>query len=75
MFTGVATALATPFQADGQLNLTAWEALIEDQIKEGVSGLVIGGTTGEGMTITDDEFETLLVKAIEVAAGRAVIIA
>ncbi|WP_058765693.1 4-hydroxy-tetrahydrodipicolinate synthase [Exiguobacterium chiriqhucha] len=75
MFTGVATALATPFQADGQLNLTAWEALIEDQIKEGVSGLVIGGTTGEGMTITDEEFETLLVKAIEVAAGRAVIIA
>ncbi|TCI26864.1 4-hydroxy-tetrahydrodipicolinate synthase [Exiguobacterium sp. SH3S2] len=75
MFTGVATALATPFQTDGQLNLTAWEALIEDQIKEGVSGLVIGGTTGEGMTITDEEFETLLTKAIEVAAGRAVIIA
>ncbi|TCI53372.1 4-hydroxy-tetrahydrodipicolinate synthase [Exiguobacterium sp. SH1S21] len=75
MFTGVATALATPFQTDGQLNLTAWEALIEDQIKEGVSGLVVGGTTGEGMTITDEEFETLLTKAIEVAAGRAVIIA
>ncbi|TCI59682.1 4-hydroxy-tetrahydrodipicolinate synthase [Exiguobacterium sp. SH3S1] len=75
MFTGVATALATPFQTDGQLNLTAWEALIEDQIKEGVSGLVIGGTTGEGMTITDEEFETLLTKAIKVAAGRAVIIA
>ncbi|TCI69278.1 4-hydroxy-tetrahydrodipicolinate synthase [Exiguobacterium sp. SH0S7] len=75
MFTGVATALATPFQTDGQLNLTAWEALIEDQIKEGVNGLVVGGTTGEGMTITDEEFETLLTKAIEVAAGRAVIIA
>lgn len=75
MFTGVATALATPFQQDGSLNLTAWEALIEDQIKEGINGLVIGGTTGEGMTITDEEFETLLTKAIDIAAGRAVIIA
>ncbi|WP_290768346.1 MULTISPECIES: 4-hydroxy-tetrahydrodipicolinate synthase [Exiguobacterium] len=75
MFTGVATALATPFQENGQLNLEAWAALIEDQIKEGVTGLVIGGTTGEGMTITDDEFERLLVRAVEVANGRAVIIA
>ena len=75
MFTGVATALATPFQQDGSLNLPAWEALIEEQIQEGVSGLVIGGTTGEGMTITDAEFETLLTKAIAVAKGRAVIIA
>lgn len=75
MFTGVATALATPFQENGQLNLEAWEALIEDQIQEGVTGLVIGGTTGEGMTITDDEFETLLVRAVEVTNGRAVIIA
>ncbi|WP_214685487.1 4-hydroxy-tetrahydrodipicolinate synthase [Exiguobacterium sp. s155] len=75
MFTGVATALATPFQENGQLNLEAWAALIEDQIQEGVTGLVIGGTTGEGMTITDDEFETLLVRAVEVANGRAVIIA
>ncbi|WP_214784696.1 4-hydroxy-tetrahydrodipicolinate synthase [Exiguobacterium sp. S3] len=75
MFTGVATALATPFQENGQLNLEAWAALIEDQIQEGVTGLVIGGTTGEGMTITDDEFETLLVLAVEVANGRAVIIA
>ncbi|MBR2679520.1 MAG: dihydrodipicolinate synthase family protein, partial [Exiguobacterium sp.] len=58
MFTGVATALVTLFQENGQLNLEAWEALIEDQIQEGVTGLVIGGTTGEGMTITDDEFET-----------------
>ncbi|WP_214873806.1 4-hydroxy-tetrahydrodipicolinate synthase [Exiguobacterium sp. s140] len=75
MFTGVATALATPFQENGQLNLEAWAALIEDQIQEGVTGLVIGGTTGEGMTITDDEFETLLVRAVEAANGRAVIIA
>ncbi|WP_312049546.1 4-hydroxy-tetrahydrodipicolinate synthase [Exiguobacterium profundum] len=75
MFTGVATALATPFQENGQWNLEAWAALMEDQIKEGVTGLVIGGTTGEGMTITDDEFETLLVRAVEVANGRAVIIA
>ncbi|WP_214779243.1 4-hydroxy-tetrahydrodipicolinate synthase [Exiguobacterium sp. s22] len=75
MFTGVATALATPFQENGQLNLEAWVALIEDQIQEGVTGLVIGGTTGEGMTITDEEFETLLVRAVEVANGRAVIIA
>jgi 4-hydroxy-tetrahydrodipicolinate synthase len=75
MFTGVATALATPFQENGQLNLEAWAALIENQIQEGVSGLVIGGTTGEGMTLTDAEFETLLARAVEVANDRAVIIA
>lgn len=75
MFTGVATALATPFREDGTLHLEAWEALIEDQITHGVTGLVIGGTTGEGMTLTDDEFDTLLARAVEVAADRAVIIA
>ncbi len=54
MFFGTATALVTPFLC-GNIDFSALERLIEMQIDAGVPALVIGGTTGEAATLSDDE--------------------
>ena len=51
---GVYTALITPFYEEGSINYQKLEELIEFQIEKGISGLVFGGTTGEGMLINED---------------------
>ena len=56
----VYTALVTPFNSDGSLDLPTFEKNIDVQLEAGVHGLVVCGSTGEGMTIADDEKETLL---------------
>ena len=55
MFTGVYTALATPFTAGGKTDFQALETLIEKQIASGIDGLVLLGTTAEAATMTEAE--------------------
>ena len=52
VFTGVATALCTPFSG-GEVSLDIFREMIERQIDAGVSALVVCGTTGEAPTLTD----------------------
>ena len=54
IFEGVGTALVTPFR-DGGIDYTALGGLIEMQLRCGSDALIIGGTTGEAATLTDDE--------------------
>ena len=54
IFTGVGTALITPF-AKGRIDYEALERLIERQIGAGIDALVIGGTTAEAATLSDKE--------------------
>lgn len=54
LFTGVATALATPFNDEG-INVPEFEKFINFQIESGVDALVVCGTTGEASTMTQDE--------------------
>ena len=74
IFEGVATALVTPLNKDG-VDYPAFKKLIEWQIEQGINALVICGTTGESSTLTDAEHREVLRFAIEVAAGRTVMIA
>ena len=46
MFSGVFTALITPFR-NGEVDVDALESLVEFQIEQGIHGLVPCGTTGE----------------------------
>ena len=55
IFTGSATAIVTPFGADGAINFEAFGRLIDFQIENGTDALVVCGTTGEASTLTDDE--------------------
>jgi 4-hydroxy-tetrahydrodipicolinate synthase len=54
-FGRVLTAMATPFTADGGLDVEGAAALARWLVANGSDGLVITGTTGEGPTLTDDE--------------------
>ncbi|MBQ7386922.1 MAG: 4-hydroxy-tetrahydrodipicolinate synthase [Clostridia bacterium] len=70
VFFGTATALVTPFR-DGNIDYAALSRLIDIQIDAGVPALVIGGTTGEAATLSDDERYELYRFAKECIRGRA----
>jgi len=72
---GSITALATPFAADGQLDLGALARLIDRQIAAGTAALVIAGSTGEAAMLEDEEFECLLRAAVKQTAGRIPLLA
>ena len=72
---GCATALVTPFKADGAIDEDGLRALVERQINGGVHLLVPCGTTGESATMTEDEDQRVIAIAVEVARGRARVIA
>src|SRR5882757_10995152 len=72
---GCATALVTPFTADGAIDEAALTRLIEYQLSGGVSLLVPCGTTGESATMTEAEDQRVIAITIEVARGRARVIA
>ena len=69
IFEGVGTALITPF-SEGEIDFPALERLIERQIEAGISALVIGGTTGEAATLSDEERYELYAFAKEKIGGR-----
>ncbi len=54
-FTGLYTALITPFKRDGSLDEEGLLLLIQRQLQADVDGIVILGTTGEAPTLTDQE--------------------
>jgi 4-hydroxy-tetrahydrodipicolinate synthase len=73
-FSGTYTALITPFR-DGRIDAPAFQALIERQIKAGITGIVPVGTTGESPTLDTDEHIEVIRLAVEYAAGRCEVIA
>jgi len=66
---GCATALVTPFRKDGSIDQDRFVALVERQIKGGIKLLVPCGTTGESVTMTQDE-RLLIIKLTVVAAHK-----
>ena len=72
---GCATALVTPFTASGAVDEPRLRDLIEYQITNGVRILVPCGTTGESVTMTDEENRLVIRTAVELARGRAKVIA
>ncbi len=72
---GCATALVTPFTADGSIDEAALTRLIDYQLAGGVKLLVPCGTTGESATMTEAEDQQVIKHAIEQARGRARVIA
>jgi 4-hydroxy-tetrahydrodipicolinate synthase len=73
IFSGAATALITPFK-DGEIDYEALSGLIEFQIAGGIDALVIGGTTAEAATLSDEERYRLYVFAKERINGRTKLI-
>src|SRR5678815_717958 len=72
---GCATALVTPFTASGAIDEQRLRDLLEYQIAGGVRVLVPCGTTGESVTMTDEENTLVIRTTVELARGRAKVIA
>jgi 4-hydroxy-tetrahydrodipicolinate synthase len=72
---GCGTALVTPFRKDGSIDDDCFRALVARQIKNGVKILIPCGTTGESVTMDEEERLRVIRMAVEVAAKKARVIA
>lgn len=64
-FGRVLTAMVTPFDAEGRLDLDAVRQVARWLQEQGNDGLVVAGTTGEAPVLTDDERLALFAATIE----------
>jgi 4-hydroxy-tetrahydrodipicolinate synthase len=70
-FRGSYTVTVTPFTGDGStVDVEAWKGFLDWQLEVGVPGLIVLGTTGEFLTVSDDERALLVGTAVDHVAGR-----
>jgi len=74
MFTGLYTALVTPFR-NGAIDYDAAARIIEFQVAQGVDGIVPVGTTGESPTVSFNEHKEFIRKVVDIVKGRVKVIA
>lgn len=69
------TAMATPFAADGSVDLDSARRLARHLVEHGSDGIVVCGTTGEGPTVSDREKLDLFDAVVSEVGGGATVIA
>lgn len=74
MFEGIITALITPFR-NNQIDLKAFEQLVQKQINARIKSIVIAGSTGEGTSLSEEEYYHLMEQAVLFADSKIQIIA
>ena len=74
MLTGSIPAIITPF-SNGDVDYDSFEKILNWQIKNGISGVTVCGTTGESPTLSHDEHMKLVEFAIKVASKKIPVIA
>ena len=74
-WSGVGTALVTPFTATGAVDERALAALVERQVRGGVQFVVPCGTTGETPTLSRAERDAVVRLTVEVCAGKIPVLA
>ena len=72
---GVFPAVTTQFHGDYSLDLLATQKVIDGLIRDGVSGLIVCGTVGEGTSLSADEKRRVLAAAVEAAKRRVPVLA
>ncbi|MBP5271027.1 MAG: N-acetylneuraminate lyase [Clostridia bacterium] len=72
---GVFTALLTPFDKNDRVDPEALSRLVEFNLRQGVSGFYVNGSTAEVFMLTDEERLLVYRTVAEAAAGRAALIA
>ena len=71
----VLTAIVTPFNADGSVNVERFRELAAHVVDNGSDGIVVAGTTGESPTLSDEEKLELFAAAVDAVGSRATVIA
>ena len=74
-FGEVITAMVTPFETDGRLDVKGARSLAAHLVDHGSQGLVVCGTTGESPTLSHNEKLTLFENVVEEVGDRAKVIA
>ncbi len=72
---GIIPPMTTPFDADGAIDEGAVRAQVRWLLAAGVHGLAVGGSTGEGQTLDQDELRRLATTVVEAAGGAVPVIA
>jgi N-acetylneuraminate lyase len=73
-FTGLIAATLTPMRADGSLNLAKVGPMVDFLARQGITGLYVCGSTGEGPLLTSDERRATAAAYVEAAKGRLPVI-
>jgi 4-hydroxy-tetrahydrodipicolinate synthase len=71
---GVFPAVTTQFNEDLSINLAETQRVVDDLIKDGVTGIIAMGTCGENNSLTAEEKRLLLKAIVEVVAGRVPVV-
>lgn len=74
-FKGLFSALLTPFHTDSSVNFEAMKKLVEFNLENGIDGFYVGGSTGEGLLLTNEERKATFKCVAEATKGRATLIA
>ena len=69
-WTGVFPAVTTQLRADLSIDLTDTQRVVDDLIRDGVTGVIALGTVGENNSLTHDEKVEVLSAIVEVVDGR-----
>ena len=72
---GIIPPATTPFTASGAVDLRAFRSELRFLLDAGVHGIAVGGSTGEGHTLSADESTQLVATAVAAADGRVPVIA
>ena len=68
-------AVATPYNADGEIDTGLLGALVEHYVERGVEGIYCCGSSGEGLLLDADERTLVVATAVQAAAGRIPVVA
>lgn len=75
IFTGAATAIVTPFKANGEVDYDTFAKNIEFQIENKIDAIVVCGTTGEASTLTHEEHLDVIRYCVKCVNGRVPVVA
>jgi 4-hydroxy-tetrahydrodipicolinate synthase len=69
-FRGTGVAIVTPFHREGSIDFKSFENLINYQIEGGINYIVFLGTTGESVTLNEDEKSAIIQCGLEIVDNR-----
>jgi 4-hydroxy-tetrahydrodipicolinate synthase len=73
--TGIIPPIVTPFDQNGDIDEKAFRRQVKFLLEKGVHGVCVGGSTGEGHTLTLDEFRRLIEVSAEELNGKVPLVA
>lgn len=74
-FKGIYSALLTPYDENGKINFKVIRQLVEYQLRGGVSGFFVMGTSSEMLLLGENERKKVIETVVDAVAGRARVIA